>query len=282
MKPLTKKDKQLLVMCFVFLIGSIVAMYYVKSIMADDPAFHPKPLTDEDIKKYSNDDLKAVIIYPILTQYAYQKNGFYDFYSGKCSTCTTVSLKPYGINASYNIGKNSFDYLTKLSYPFITDLTVDRHPNILKDYDEIILLHNEYMTQNEFNAIKNHTNVVYLYPNSMYAKVSVDYNNWSMTLLRGHGYPEKNITNGFNYVTTSQYEYDVNCKNYFWKSRPNGIGLSCWPEYLITYDRNILQTLLDYPDKVPSLKTTTSNFSDIRYCERDGSCNKTLDSVLSK
>lgn len=259
-------------------------MYYLKTLQLDDSAFHPKPLTDDDIKKYSNNNLKAVIIYPVLTQYAYKSHGFYDFYSGKCNTCNVVSLKPFRINLTYNVGLNGFEYLTKLNYPFITDLTVDRHPNILKDYDEVILLHNEYMTQNEFDAIKNHSHVVYLYPNAMYAKVSVDYSNQTMTLIRGHGYPTKNILNGFDYVITSQYEYDVNCKNYGWKERPNGIGLTCWPEYLITYDRQVLQVLLDYPDKVPPLIKSlnkTDAFSDIRYCEHDGSCNKTLDSVLS-
>jgi hypothetical protein len=35
------------------------------------------------------------------------------------------------------------------------------------------------------------------YPNSLYAKVSIDYWNNTVTLVRGHGYPYSSIGNGF-------------------------------------------------------------------------------------
>lgn len=271
-KKLSKLDIVILVS---FVVGSMGAIIYEKSVFDGDRILHPIPLSIDEIKKLSNNDSRAVVIYPILTQIAYKQNGFYDYYKGNCPTCTTISMRPLGINPNYNTGSNSFDTLLKLHYQFITDIMVDRHPELLKDYDTIILLHNEYMTQTEFNAISHHKNVVYLYPNSMYALVSVDYKKWEMTLIRGHGYPEKNISNGFNYVTSSQNEYDINCKNYKWLQMPNGIEISCFPELLVTYDRSPMQTIKDYPTITPPLipmNTTYYNMSGFQYCYPDGHC----------
>jgi hypothetical protein len=71
------------------------------------------------------------------------------------------------------------------------------------------MLHKE-----EFNAITNHPHVVYLYPNSLYAKVSIDYWNNTTTLIRGHGYPDKTLGNGFGWkFDNSKFEYDRECAN---------------------------------------------------------------------
>src|SRR5690348_9167980 len=118
-KKLRKSD---IVLLAIFFIGSISSMIYVKSIMSGLDEYKPIPLTDDEIKKLSNNDLKAVVIYPILTQYAYQKNGFYDYYSGKCITCNTIALDHLAVNATYNTGKTGFETLVRLSYPFITDI----------------------------------------------------------------------------------------------------------------------------------------------------------------
>jgi len=272
LKKFTKKDFLIFGGC-ILLAG--FAIYFNEQIKAENAVYFPRPLSDDDIKKYQNTDLKAIIIYPILTQNAYKVGGFYDYYNGTCSTCSTVSMEPFGINASYVSGLGGFQYLTQLHYPFITDLMVDKHPEILNEYDKIILLHNEYMTKTEFDAIKNHKNVIYLYPNSAYVEVKVDYANLTMSLVRGHGYPDKDLLNGFGYVTSSNNEYDLNCKHYKWEQMPNGMQLSCWPEFLIKSDRSVLQTLKDYPDKVPPLslpETHLLNGSRIPVCDYNGNC----------
>lgn len=292
-KPMKKKD-WLFFACFVF--GTIIAVMYVQYTVEQTKEFHPIALTDDEIKKIGNTDLRAVVIYPYFTQNAYKPGGFYDYYAGKCHTCTTVSLLPLGINATYNTGKNGFETLQKLNYQFITDMTVDKHPEILNDYDVIILLHNEYMTKTEFNAILNHKHVFYLYPNSMYAEIKVDYTNWTETLVKGHGYDSTQIPpypikkgdgagNGFGYVTSSQWEYDTKCDNYSWKERPNGIQLSCFPEILLTYDRSPLQVLHDYPNHIPKnlipLNSKQYNLTDIRFCDLNGNCNTKLSDQLN-
>lgn len=173
----------------------------------------------------------------------------------------------------------------QLHYPFVTDVMVDKHPEILNDYDKIILLHNEYVTQREFTAIANHKNVIYLYPNALYTEIAINYTDLSMKLVKGHGYdstknPPYPINsgiasgNGFNYVTNSKYEYDMNCKNFKWEKLPNGIMPTCWPEFLIKADRSVLQVIKDYPGKSPPLVTFENkvNVTALPHCDSFGNC----------
>ena len=75
------------------------------------------------------------------------------------------------------------------------------------------MLHNEYVTRTMFDAITSHPNVIYLYPNALYAEIEVDYDNNTITLIRGHNYPESEIVNGFDweFENTHPYEYDDTC-----------------------------------------------------------------------
>lgn len=272
MKKFNKKDYAVFAIAIVLVVA---AMSYQQKFQADNAIYFPRDLTADEVKKYANNDTKAILIYPILTQYAYKDKGFYDYFKGTCKTCNIISLRPLEINATYTTGLNSFSLLTQLHYPFVTDIFVDKHPELLKDYDTVILLHNEYMTKNEFNAIKNHKNVLYLYPNSMYVEVAVDYDKLTMSLVRGHGYPDKTISNGFDYVTSSKGEYDLNCQNYKWEEIPNGIQTTCWPEFLIKADRHFLQEITDYPQKIPKTIPMVSNqvnITKIPHCDQYGNC----------
>lgn len=272
MKKFNKKDILVFGGCIAI---AIYAIYINQNIQAQNQIYFPHPLSDDEIKKYSNTDPNAVVIYPVFTQMAYKDGGFYDYWKGICKTCTTVSLQPLIINASYVTGLNGLETLEQLHYGYITDIQVDKHPEILNDYDKVILLHNEYMTQAEFNAVKNHKNVVYLYPNSMYAEIKVDYSKSTMTIVRGHSYPDKSITNGFGYVTDTKLEYDLQCKNYTWLHMPNGIQPTCWPEFLIKSDRSVLQVIKDFPNKLPDLINQINNninVSNMGYCDYYGHC----------
>lgn len=266
-------------------LGGVIYNQYV---IAQDPKDFPKALTNDEIKTLSNSDPNTIIIYPIFTQLAYSHGGFYDYYNGQCSTCNVLHFPNTRINATYNIGKNGWEYLSKLNYRAITDIDVDKNPDILKKYDKIILLHNEYMTKNEFTAIINHPNVLYLYPNSAYVEISVNYSKNTISLVRGHGYdnqitiqyPTKTM-NGFNYITSSKNEYDNNCKTITWLKMPNGMALSCFPEYLITYDHSILQTIKDFP-KITPILVTPADYSGLAFCDQNGNCSQKLDDVLAK
>lgn len=212
-----------------------------------DLQFEMRANQTENYKKISSSGKNSVVILPIFTSTAYYEPGFYTYYRGECDTkCVTKKIeygKPYGFSAS----SNAIKVLRSLGYKEITDIDVDKNPTILSKYKKVIVLHNEYVTQKEFDAITKHPHVLYLYPNALYAEVSVDYQNDTITLVRGHGYPSKEIGNGFDWkFDNSKFEYDHLCSNWKFTEIPNGKMLNCYPQNIIFSDYNLLKSIKDY------------------------------------
>ena len=140
---------------------------------------------------------------------------------------------------------NAVKILELLGYDSITDIELNKNPNILSKHDKIIVLHNEYVTKNMFNAITSHPNVIYLYPNALYAEISTNFADNTISLIRGHGYPEKNIANGFDweFENTQPYEFDKECKSWEFYDISNGKMLNCYPEQKIWKDEKFLKIL---------------------------------------
>ena len=186
----------------------------------------------------------TVFIYPSFTQAAYDTNGFYDYYKMRCDyKCLTVQIpdKIFGGPSSSSFGAA---VLHLLNFSYVKDEDVDKDPNILKQYKRVIVLHNEYVTKREFDAIINHPNVVFFYPNALYAQVTTNYTNNTITLVRGHGYPDKSISNGFDWkYDNSKYEYDKECENWQFYAKGNYTMLNCYPEYMILYDMKMIEAL---------------------------------------
>jgi len=192
---------------------------------------------------------KTVVITPTFTASAYSPNGFYDFYRGDCDeTCLTTSITNLIEDFSFTSSVAAVKILDLLGYYSITDMQLHSQPNILEQYDSVIVLHNEYVSRTMFDAITSHPNVIFLYPNALYAQVNVDATNNLITLVRGHNYPSNDITNGFDWKNenTHPYEYDTECKNWeFYPTvgTPNGYMLNCYPENIIWKDELFLKTL---------------------------------------
>jgi hypothetical protein len=206
----------------------------------------PNPIynnTYQEIGLY-NTTKKIVFVYPIFTQAAYGKNGFYDYYSGLCdSKCLSVDV-PKEVHGKYSSSIRAAAILSVLNYPAITDIDIDKNPDILKNYDRVIILHNEYVTRNEFNAITNHPDVVYLYPNALYSEVNTDYQKNTITLVRGHGYPDKSLANGFGWkFDNSQFEYNTQCDNWTFYKIDNGKMLNCYPSFRMYFDKDLLAAI---------------------------------------
>ena len=202
----------------------------------------------------------VVVVFPTFTLSAYSEPGFYTFYRGECDQefhgtlfrdedCLTVNIKN-NFEGNYNTSDTGFKILNLLNYNFITDIDIDKNPSILDSYDVVILLHNEYVTRTEFNAITSHQNVVYLYPNALYAEVSVDYEKNTITLVRGHNYPEITIRNGFDWIhdNTHPMEYDNSCMPWYFYKINNGLMLSCYPENILLSDAFLLKALVEIDD----------------------------------
>lgn len=208
-----------------------------------DIQFEKRENQTENYKKLIPSQKSAVII-PIFTSSAYYEPGFYTYYRGQCDTqCLTTKIK-FLYSYGYSGSANAIKVLKLLGYETITDIDVDKNPKILAKYKKIIVLHNEYVTQKEFDAITKHPNAVYLYPNALYAKISVDYKDNTITLIRGHGYPKQGIGNGFDWkLDNSSLEYDIKCKNWKFNKIPNGKMLNCYPEHVIMEDFRLLQAI---------------------------------------
>lgn len=189
-------------------------------------------LTDtyREIGNFDNSQ-NTLIIEPSLTVNAYKLGGFYDYFRDECSeSCLTVKIE--NIVSMYTASRNAVNAFYLLNYDITNDIQVDQNPEILQKYDKIILLHNEYVTKKMFDAITSHPKVIYLYPNALYAQVDIDYTNNTMTLVRGHGYPESDIDNGFDWKfdNTRPDEFDNECLDWKFKQIDNGWMLNCYPE----------------------------------------------------
>jgi len=196
-----------------------------------------------------NDPQNAVVVYPYFTFAAYQPQGFYDYFKGNCDDCTTTKfVQP---KSQYTSSGKAHQALTLLGYSSITDVDIDKNPSILQQFDKVIMLHNEYVTRAMFDAITSHPNVIYLYPNALYAEIEVNYTDETITLIRGHNYPEQEISNGFDWPfdNTHPYEYDNTCLDMEFYKVGGAWMTTCYPENLFLVDTeqlfNILKLIKD-------------------------------------
>lgn len=194
--------------------------------------FIPKKELEKTYEKIGlfNEPQNTVVIIPTFTANAYKVPGFYNYHDGSCDKrCLTVSIQ--NRTSGFTSSDNGVKILKILQYEMLTDVDVDKNPSILKKYDKVILLHNEYVTKKQFDVITNHPNVIYLYPNALYAEVESEYENNTITLKRGHNYPESSITNGFDWeYDNSPMEYDDGCSDWKFYKINNGWVLNCYPE----------------------------------------------------
>ncbi len=189
----------------------------------------------------------TVVVFPLFTAAAYEKPGFYDYYIQDCDeSCLTKELKDRDeYRLHYNISGMAVQVLNLLAYKFITDLELHKNPEILAEFDKVILLHNEYVTKAEFEAITQHPNVIYLYPNALYAEVEYNESDNTIKLIRGHNYPDPKIKNGFDWEfdNTHPFEYDTECNDWKFNEIDNGYMLNCYPEIRILNDVKLLKQI---------------------------------------
>ena len=204
--------------------------------------FELDPDINYDEANIKNTQQKAIVVYPTFTTSAYTEPGFYTFYRGECnSSCLTIQIKNNFLPQS---NPNAVQVLRLLGYDFTTDVDVDKDPSILAKYDKVIILHNEYVTKKEFDAITSHPNVIYLYPNALYAEVKSDYDKNTIMLIRGHNYPSQEIRNGYDWkFDNSELEYALDCKNMEFNRIDNGWMLNCYPENVIHKNMDLLKII---------------------------------------
>lgn len=191
---------------------------------------------------------KTVVVVPIFTASAYWEPGFYTYYSGKCdSSCLTSKIQNES-SLNYHSSANAVKVLKLLNYDTITDIDIDKNSALLSEYDKVIMLHSEYVTKKMFEVITQHPNVVYLYPNALYAEIEVNYDDNTITLIRGHNYPEPDISNGFDweFENTHPFEFDTACDKWEFYEIDNGMMLNCYPEQIIWQSESVLKAIKEF------------------------------------
>ena len=210
-------------------------------------------LIEENEQLYKDigvENVNAIVILPVFTSSAYSENGFYEYFFDRCDDCTTIKIVENDYLQFYQASQMGARVLEILGYKTITDIDLDKNPKILEKFDTVILLHNEYVTQQIFDAVINHPHVIYLYPNSLYAKIEVDYIKNEITLIRGHGFPTEDEDNGFNWEfdNTRPYEFDQKCEKWEFYEIPKGKMLNCYPEKILISNTQLLKELKNLVD----------------------------------
>lgn len=234
------RNKKLITVFIVSILSILLISLYFVYLDYLDKAPKPKEILDEGV----------LLIYPRFTEIAYAKDSFYAYYNEMCDqSCLTQPLDREKGNR-YVLGLNGFDYLNH-NYISASDLFLNSDSVVndieLSNFHTVILFHNEYVTKKLFDQITSHPNVVYLYPNSLYAEVSVNYDDNTMTLVRGHGYPSSEIANGFDWKHENTEQED-DCKEGQWNfyKVSNGIMLDCYPENIIKKDKQLQKYIHNY------------------------------------
>ena len=186
----------------------------------------------------------SVVIYPIFTSAAYHEPGFYTYFGGFCDESCITDISFENPEFKYTSSGLTAQILYHVGYDFLTEIEVDQNPELLQNYDTVILLHNEYVTKKMFDTISSHPNLIFLFPNALYAEIDVNYDDNTMTLIRGHQYPPpENPANGFDYAIEQEfhnYEYDTECLEWQFIEIENGFHLNCYPDGVIHTNLDIL------------------------------------------
>ena len=180
---------------------------------------------------------KTLLIEAVFTEQFYQPHGYYD----------NMKIRTVGLNHSmtprmiYSGSKTAFDLLSQ-SFSTTNDIEVTRHPEILQHYDRIILLHNEYVSKVEYDAIIRLPNVFYLYPNALYRYVDYDNKSNTITLVGNTGNPYS-LSKWVTSDSVKVNEFDGCLSGYKIVNYPNGKGMNCYPAavfYLNPSVRNVV------------------------------------------
>jgi hypothetical protein len=163
---------------------------------------------------------KIAFVEPTFTYAAYQSGSFYDFYKKYnyvLDTDNKTITTDLGLLKNKHIPHGPFPYFEHPQYldipyidyfkvlqdhvkrvdPFVTNLTdVDVHEgkifqaNGSNAYDVLFLFHNEYVTASEYNNLRqfvsNGGTIVFTDANELFAEVSYNKTNDSITLVKGH------------------------------------------------------------------------------------------------
>jgi hypothetical protein len=215
----------------IFLIFIMPSVLYSVYILCNAPGTHfVVPLLHND---------RILVVKATFTSSAYQRGSWYDKGVDSVKTVPVITDESQYTRRMKNGGAwFAFNALSRF-VDYSDDIEVSKNPSILERYDKVIMLHNEYVTEQEYNAVMAHPNVFYAFPNAMYRLVKYDGTQNTITLVGETG-------NQYSRATwESADEYDrCYVGGYSVIDYPNGRGLSCYPAYQSIWNPFLIITIL--------------------------------------
>ena len=209
------------------------------------------------------DNSNSVVIFPTITLHAYKNSCVWDYYEPITDNCLNFNINDIDFSDSvldiwnvensdshyfWNTNLLGYQVFKMLDYEIISELEIEREPNVLENYDKVILLHNKYVTKKIFDAIINHQNVVYMYPGALSQEVELNLENQSLKILNPVKYPQdRNFNNDFLWMYDNTHRELKDCKDIIdpkFENVGNGIMINCYPENIL--HTQILKIVKDF------------------------------------
>jgi len=226
------------------------------------------PEMNKIYQEIMNSDDKTIAIFPTISLHAYSQQCIWDYYVEASEECKIIQLNN-GIDISsmndniwfnpaflqsghfvHNTNLLSYQVLKHLNYEMLSDIEIEKNPNILENYDKIIVLQNTYVTKKIFDAITNHPKAIFLYPGALSEEVKIDFNDNTIEVLSPIKYPEeKNYRNDFFWEFDNSHRIFEDCMiidNPKFEIIDNGIMINCFPEDIVNRSKEMLKIIKDY------------------------------------
>ncbi len=162
--------------------------------------------TPDELEKWDMEGKRILVITPMLT-------AIHD----KCGSDVCTIDRQVETDESQ---KEAISRFLKLRSGMVTDLDVINNTRLINFQKTIIILDNVYVTQNVYDAIRNHDNVIYLYPNSLSGLVQVEDGKMRVVEYAGRNYSD--------------------CEAWDFRDVPSGVRIKCNPTVeLWKHDKSI-------------------------------------------
>jgi len=222
---------------------------------------------------------RVALVANTFTDGAYNVDGFYSFYPIYANVEPGVSMKDdlFRLTAvipwNYMLGSDYSEFINHVKdqlgddslFSVLNDAVVDKgwifDKNGNNAYDVLILTHNEYVTQQEYDNLREFTQnggtIIFLDGNIFYAEVSFDESTCSVTLVKGHDW-EYNGKIAKKSVSERYFSDNTGWvgSNYIINSLSDNVTFANNPFNYIHFEENYVSNpnaviLLDYGIKIP-------------------------------
>lgn len=233
-------------------------------------------MLDDEFKSsydFMNESTQSTLfIYPQFTYYANEKNSLADIGNNDCRGCEkyaifneniwtpviasgkgkSIAFKNFNIflGGVSDVGGRTIYEVGFRYFNTTNDNSINVKPEILNDFDRIVLMRNVYITDEMRQAILAHNNVIYMFPDVMTKQVKLQ--NMTDAIMDENG-NIKIANTTMTYVgdypplhpMAFEWVDDNRCEDWEFVPVQNGYMMNCVPDVAIINNYNMLVALRD-------------------------------------